>query len=189
VRLGYYGKIPAKGDFLRHNCHREFVRLWDQWLQAGFLVSRESLGEGWQAAYEAAPLWRFLLASGVCGPEPVLGVMMPSQDKVGRLFPLTIIGRLREDTAVDVLQMDPMMTELENAALASLQAGHRVQDLQDRLTQIAVPALPIGEATGSHWLSTFFNGQERQDRRAYAGLPAASAFADLLTLAGGGGNV
>ena len=40
----FYGKLPAKGDFLSRNLPQEFVAAWDQWLQAGMHASREALG-------------------------------------------------------------------------------------------------------------------------------------------------
>ena len=43
-----------------------------------------------------APIWRFALAPGVAGPLPMLGVMMPSVDRVGRQFPLTLAAPMAE---------------------------------------------------------------------------------------------
>ncbi|MCP4043435.1 MAG: type VI secretion system-associated protein TagF, partial [Gammaproteobacteria bacterium] len=51
---------------------------------------REWLGKHWLDLYLSSPIWRFALAAGVCGPEARTGVLMPSMDKVGRYFPLTI---------------------------------------------------------------------------------------------------
>ena len=93
--FGYYGKMPAHGDFVRSRADVGFVAGWDRWLQESLAESRAALGHAWQAAYEAAPIWRFALAAGVCGDAPVLGVMMPSQDRVGRCFPLTLFARLK----------------------------------------------------------------------------------------------
>jgi len=53
-----------------------------------------SSGEDWLDSYLTAPIWRFLLSSGVCGQMPMLGVMMPSVDRVGRYFPLTVVVEL-----------------------------------------------------------------------------------------------
>ncbi len=35
-----------------------------------------------------APVWRFALPEGMCGPIAILGLWMPSVDRVGRHFPL-----------------------------------------------------------------------------------------------------
>ncbi len=93
---GLFGKLPAHGDFVRRGLPRGFVAAWDDWLSAGIAASRDGLGpEGeaaWQAAWEAAPAWRFRLAPGACGPDAAVGVMVTSADTVGRRFPLTLVA-------------------------------------------------------------------------------------------------
>lgn len=71
-----------------------FVDAWDAWLQECLHVSRQQLGERWLDIYLTSPVWRFLLAEGVCGASAYAGVMLPSVDRVGRYFPLTIVAAL-----------------------------------------------------------------------------------------------
>lgn len=89
---GFYGKLPVRGDFLGRRLGREFVREWDTWLQQVIPASHETLGERWLEFYLVSPLWRFILQAKSCGPNSVVGVMMPSVDCVGRYFPL-MLGR------------------------------------------------------------------------------------------------
>lgn len=91
---GLHGKLPARGDFVTRNLPRTFVEPWDEWLQAGMAASREQLGDGWLAIYLQSPIWSFALAPGLCGPDTWMGVVLPSVDKVGRYFPLTIAAAL-----------------------------------------------------------------------------------------------
>jgi type VI secretion system protein ImpM len=91
---GFHGKLPVRGDFLTANLPRSFLDPWDGWLQAGMTASREQLGERWLSTYLESPIWRFVLSPGACGPWPWAGVLMPSVDKVGRYFPLTIADTL-----------------------------------------------------------------------------------------------
>lgn len=86
----YYGKLPAKGDFVTRRFSRAFIKGWDDWLQDAILSSREAIGSQWLEVYLTSPIWRFALEAGCCGPLAVAGVLMPSVDKVGRYFPLTI---------------------------------------------------------------------------------------------------
>lgn len=88
--VGLFGKLPARGDFVRLELPGSFVTPWDAWLSAGIAAARARLGEAWQEAWFEAPVWRFVLAPGLAGPDAVAGTFMPSLDKVGRLFPLTI---------------------------------------------------------------------------------------------------
>ena len=83
---GYYGKFPALGDFVRGGVSRRFVNVWDPWLQAGIAYARSLLGAGWRELYATAPIWRFQLGAEIAHDRPIFGVMMPSQDAVGRLL-------------------------------------------------------------------------------------------------------
>jgi type VI secretion system protein ImpM len=87
---GFYGKLPSHGDFVRRRVSDDFVRTWDEWLQQSLSASRWALGERWLDVYLTSPAWRFACAAGACGPAPVVGVMVPSVDRVGRYFPLTL---------------------------------------------------------------------------------------------------
>ncbi|SDB68274.1 type VI secretion system-associated protein TagF [Belnapia rosea] len=87
---GLHGKLPAHGDFVRRGLPASFCEPWDAWLQAGMTAARSSLGPGWEAAWAAAPAWRFALPAGACGPDPVAGILACSTDSVGRRFPLTL---------------------------------------------------------------------------------------------------
>jgi type VI secretion system protein ImpM len=91
--VGLYGKLPCRGDFVQRRLPREFVEPWDGWLQECLTQSRGQLQERWLDAYLVSPVWRFALASGVCGEAAYAGVLLPSVDLVGRYFPLTLVAR------------------------------------------------------------------------------------------------
>jgi type VI secretion system protein ImpM len=97
VEVGLFGKLPNRGDFLRRRASDAFVDAWDAWLRDGLTASREALGERWLDLYLTSPLWRFVLAAGTCGPSPVIGLMAPSVDRVGRPFPLVVVASLPAD--------------------------------------------------------------------------------------------
>ncbi|HZU90298.1 MAG TPA: type VI secretion system-associated protein TagF, partial [Stellaceae bacterium] len=88
--IGFHGKIPARGDFVQTGLPRSFIAPWDAWMQRMLTASRAALGEGWAAAWREAAVWRFVLSPGICGPKPVLGLFLPSVDRVGRYYPLTL---------------------------------------------------------------------------------------------------
>ncbi|MGH7084958.1 MAG: type VI secretion system-associated protein TagF [Acetobacteraceae bacterium] len=85
---GFYGKIPARGDFVRSGLNSSFISAWDDWAQAVLVGSRSTMGEAWLGAWLEAPVWRFALPGGMFGPETVAGLFMPSVDRAGRYFPL-----------------------------------------------------------------------------------------------------
>ena len=90
--VGFYGKLPCRGDFLQRRVSQEFVEVWDAWLQRCLAESIRQMQERWLEAYLTSPVWRFVLSPGICGDGAYGGVMVPSVDRVGRYFPLTIVA-------------------------------------------------------------------------------------------------
>jgi type VI secretion system protein ImpM len=88
---GIYGKLPAHGDFIFRNLSPAFINQWDEWLQLYVSSSREQIGEDWLNIYLTSPIWRFVLSSGVIDEKIWAGVIMPSVDRVGRFFPVSIV--------------------------------------------------------------------------------------------------
>jgi len=97
VEVGLFGKLPSHGDFLRRRASDSFVDAWDGWLRECVAASREALGDRWLDLYLTSPAWRFACAANACGSDPVLGLMVPSVDRVGRYFPLTLVVNLPPD--------------------------------------------------------------------------------------------
>jgi type VI secretion system protein ImpM len=94
LAVGFYGKLPVLGDFVRRHVVDGTVVAWDAWLQQALAASREQLGDGWLDLYLTAPMWRFFAQPGVLDEQPVAGVLFPSVDRVGRHFPFTVFARL-----------------------------------------------------------------------------------------------
>jgi type VI secretion system protein ImpM len=90
--VGFYGKLPCRGDFLQRRVSQRFVEVWDAWLQQCLAESRSHMQERWLEAYLTSPAWRFVVSPGICGDGAYGGVMVPSVDRVGRYFPLTIVA-------------------------------------------------------------------------------------------------
>src|SRR5918993_445642 len=100
MQIGFYGKLPSHGDFLRRRVSDPFVEAWDGWLRECLARSQTALGDRWLDVYLTSPAWRFACAAGACGPLPVIGVVAPSVDQVGRYFPLTLVAELAADASL-----------------------------------------------------------------------------------------
>lgn len=87
---GFYGKVPAIGDFVMRRLPPDIVKHWDAWLQKAVKAGQDQLGTRFRKCYTAAPIWRFVFGPGVCGKSGMAGILAPSFDKVGRAFPLTL---------------------------------------------------------------------------------------------------
>lgn len=146
VSAGFFGKLPARGDFVRSGLPRDFVEPWDAWWQHVIAGSRERLGEAWPDAWLQAPIWRFGLPPGLCGAAAVLGLWMPSVDRAGRYFPLTIAavapGRWSALGAVGGGFLDMA----ERAGLAALEEDLPPEALAERVGDALAAA---GRATGA----------------------------------------
>ena len=129
---GYFGKMPARGDFVSGSLGREFVDPWDDWIQASIEQSRDRLGEQWLDVYLTSPLWCFALSPSICGNHAWGGVLMPSVDAVGRYFPLTIAAPLSPETNIVTLPAAAAVIALtppgpSGAAYAQRYPGRRTE--------------------------------------------------------------
>ncbi|HQT85675.1 MAG: type VI secretion-associated protein [Acidiphilium sp. 37-64-53] len=87
MSAGFYGKLPARGDFVRGGLSTAVVDALDDWMRACLHASQDSLGESWVDCWMEAPVWRFF---ATIGGQRLGGVWMPSMDSVERCFPLVI---------------------------------------------------------------------------------------------------
>lgn len=176
IDVGFYGKVPARGDFVSRRLPRSFVEPWDLWLQASLTASREVLGETWLDRYLTAPLWRFALSSDVCGPDAYAGVLMPSVDQVGRYFPLTVAANLSRAGNVFELLVDAQnwYGQVEEVAL-TCQREVVLENFDERVAQLSSPLISAGGSM-SAWT-------DRREAGCYVfleSLPEAGSAAALL---------
>ena len=140
-RTGFFGKVTSHGDFVTRRLAPEFQRQWDAWLQDGLQRSRAALGARWLDTYLSSPIWRFALAPGVCGPQARAGLLMPSVDRVGRHFPLTLARAL--DGAAPLLDCvtahHDWYAQLELLALSSLEEGFSLEAFDAAVEALAPP--------------------------------------------------
>ena len=134
IEIGLYGKLPSHGDFLRRRVPDTFVTVWDTWLQECFAASRATLGDQWLDIYLTSPAWRFAAAADVFGPEPMVGVMVPSVDRVGRYFHLAVVAGLPPaiDVARAAVAAEPFFTAAERLLVETLASTHVDFNVFDR---------------------------------------------------------
>lgn len=152
--VGWHGKLPTVGDFATRRLDSNFVAVWDDWLSAGLARLRSHDPDGWLQAYLASPTWRFLSLPGFF-PAPLhaqawIGVVMPSVDRVGRYYPLTLAAPLPSvPTYPDVqLALWVWMQRLEDAAIDALQEDWSIDLLETELLRVGLP--PQTPSPGLH---------------------------------------
>ena len=137
--FGAFGKIPSVGDFFRINAPSGFASIWDEWLQRCLVSGAHAYGSRWDELYMSVPIWRFSLSPGVAGPAAIMGILMPSVDRVGRRFPLTLMGALAEGSPVIQAHFadDVTYDMLETIALSVLDDDISKDALEDKLSSVA----------------------------------------------------
>jgi type VI secretion system protein ImpM len=146
---GFYGKLPILGDFVSRRLPGHFVQAWDAWLQEALSASREQLGSGWLNVYLTSPIWRFALSPGICGTYSWAGILMPSVDKVGRYFPLTLAVSIEQKDLLPWLFFAgaDWFRKLERLALSVLEDRFDLDEFDRELRiQVLEPFLPRGNA-------------------------------------------
>ena len=186
---GFYGKLPSEGDFVTRRLPWEFTSAWDDWLQQGMHASRTALGAGWLDLYLSAPIWRFQVAPGVCGPLGWRGLFFASVDCVGRYFPLTLAFVDASAPSAASLSADvDAWTALEDAALAGLAPTLSIADF-DRLTEgLRLPAAAAPDPARPR-VCLYTAGTEDAPPRgmAFAELLPPALFVDLISPDAGAG--
>lgn len=151
MRLGLFGKLPAKRDFVATGLPHDLIGLWEKWMEGGLSTSRLRLGAGWQEVFLKAPLWRFWLGADLCGAT-VAGVFMPSVDGIGRYFPLSVFAVAEAGEAFPPPELDPQdgwFAGAEELLLSALAEGATYEGLLAALATLRPPvahlALPPPE--------------------------------------------
>jgi type VI secretion system protein ImpM len=179
---GFYGKLPSEGDFVTRRLPWEFTSVWDDWLQQGLQASREALGARWLELYLSAPIWRFQIAPGVCGPVGWRGLFFASVDRVGRYFPLTLAFVDPGATGLAVLSGDAdAWIAVEDAALAGLAPTLPVADFDRMMEALTLPGAAAADPARPR-VCLYTAGSEDAPARgmSLAELPSPAAFVDLL---------
>ncbi|MCX2722924.1 type VI secretion system-associated protein TagF [Roseibium salinum] len=195
-RPGYFGKLPARADFVTRACPAGFLRLWEAFLLKGLAQSRLDLKDTWKDAYMTMPVWRFRLSPCETGgllTGAVAGALMPSIDGVGREFPLTIVAPFDAD-GVAAAPADAWYDEVETVLLNVLEDGAALEAFQTAVARLDLPVPASGrmelETDGDLAAMAETEGEVRSDFWCRAGeghyafrcsgLPDANAFRWLL---------
>ena len=91
VSVGYFGKIPSRGDFVKGSDNPALVKLLDDWLaRAMDLMMADAL---WKTNYDAVAPLHFVIA-GPRRRHAIAGHIVASSDAAGRRFPFLMMGML-----------------------------------------------------------------------------------------------
>ena len=136
IAPGFYGKLPATGDFVSRRLPGDFVRPWDRWLAQHL------------APLIGAPFWpRSFALRFLTGPacfRAATGIILQSTDKVGRRFPLSIVALLPE-ASIGLVRADAWFAGIEEAGMRARLGELTPDELEAALTHLPVPSAEAGE--------------------------------------------
>ncbi|MER9335591.1 type VI secretion system-associated protein TagF [Mesorhizobium sp. M0293] len=127
MTTGFFGKIPATGDFVAWNLPRTFIDRWDRWMSME-LLARPDEGE------LDSRVWRFTVPAAIFCEQSCAGVWRMSEDRVGRRYPFAIvaIGPVPDMAA-------PWFDEIHEIARAAIDQGWLAAAIEGKLAAIAAP--------------------------------------------------
>ena len=163
---GWHGKLPVAGDFVTRRLHSVFVEAWDEWLTCGLTSLQERYASHWQEQYLASPPWRFVITEDFL-PSPLnsaawTGVIIPSLDRVGRYYPLTLVSRLSEIPASQHEQaaLWSWLHQIEDLAVDAMQDDWSIEQLDAELLSLGPPVkadVSVENLDNSGPWATFFS--------------------------------
>lgn len=146
-RIGYFGKIPTRSDFVKVAHDAPAMGMLDDWLAA--VMQRLPSNARWKIDYDAMAPVSFVFA-GPSRKYAVAGHLVASHDAPGRRFPFLTMRTL--DVADPPaflsrcpLAFAPLWSFLETMAPQVLAASDPAPHLQE----ISEAAVPLGECEGA----------------------------------------
>ncbi|MCF6099660.1 type VI secretion system-associated protein TagF [Mesorhizobium muleiense] len=133
---GFYGKMPATGDFVTRRLPGDFARIWDRWLAQHIvpLIGSET--------WPRTTALRFLAGSAFFGASA--GIILQSADRVGRQFPLSVVAQL-PDASIQLARADAWFAGIEEAAFAAQRGELTPDELGTALAALPVPPVEPAE--------------------------------------------
>ena len=141
VRLGYFGKIPARGDFIKACDNHALVQLLDDWLAQ--VMNALTAEPRWKLNYDALPPLRFAFV-GTRSRRAIAGRLEASSDQSHRRFPFMAMGALEVDDAGTFVARSPLVLaplwqrveQLSHGIVASAEPGAALLALAGNVVEI-----------------------------------------------------
>ncbi len=153
-----FGKLPAHGDFVARGLEPAAERAWDDWASGEIDAARQSLGDAFDAAHDAAPPCGFIVGPGPFGDGWRCGAAAASVDSAGRRYLLVagIDGLTGPEAAfLGLVTARAAEAVIRSVLVGRLQADAAVEALADTVAPAeaiaAAAALAADPANGVWW--------------------------------------
>jgi type VI secretion system protein ImpM len=156
-RIGYFGKIPARSDFIKEADDIPLMGVLDDWLAQ--VMTRLPSDARWKINYDALAPVHFAFV-GPRRKHAIAGHVVASRDQSGRRFPFLLMRTIEvADPAAFVahcpLALDPLWRGLESTAQQVLAAAdpaphlHAIPEMSGALDEHCEAALATFLGTGT----------------------------------------
>lgn len=105
---GCFGKLPIYGDFIRHHAGGMEINEFDTWLQQGLEIPLRRGEREWKADFKKAPTYHFLF-HGHSAERFIVGILQPSWDQLGRLYPFLVFLQVERAQFGNNLTLAPVI--------------------------------------------------------------------------------
>lgn len=139
MTIGFFGKIPATGDFVAWNLPRTFIDRWDRWMSME-LRARPDEGE------LDSRVWRFTVPAGIFGDQSCAGTWRMSEDRVGRRYPFSIMAL---GPAPDMT--DPWFDMIHEMTRTAVDEGWLPPIIQGKLADLVAPVASPSQTELVFW--------------------------------------
>ncbi len=105
--VGTFGKVRGQGDFLQAGHQGPLVQEFRQWVESGLAraVSRAQFAE----AFDSNAPYAFVFRSRSIANRALVGILSPSQDAVGRRFPLVAYAEIDPEPLYAFPHLTPLV--------------------------------------------------------------------------------
>lgn len=151
VRIGYFGKLPARGDFIKATNNLALANLLDGWLAE--VMNLLSADPRWKINYDAMRPLQFAFV-GTRSRRAIVGHLAASSDASQRRYPFLSMTAIEIDApraflALSPVVLAPLWSELESLAADVLAAA----DPDPALQALAATTFDIDPGDAAHALA------------------------------------
>ncbi len=148
AQIGFFGKLPSRGDFVKTADQHALMDLLDRWIGQGLELL--SQGADWKQSYDTASPLHFVLLGSRSRPV-IAGHLLPSTDAAGRRFPFLAAIRLEVAAPLEFMARSPLVFTRLWATLARAgREANAATDAGDTLRKLAETRIALNTTAAGH---------------------------------------
>ncbi|EXU74444.1 type VI secretion system-associated protein TagF [Erwinia mallotivora] len=147
--IGWYGKLPSAGDFLKRRFPETLWQQWTQWFQVGLLNWQKNEQEHPEneKQFSNAPVWNFVVPPMLGSQLVQMGCLLPARDNVGRQYPVCALLTFSPQhwSWSRLALAGEWYQQLGRSLLHAVRNNYSAEQLDQMLLSIAPPVVPEQE--------------------------------------------